>query len=305
MNGDQVRDTWFYLPPGPVLGYDPRQVDDLLRRVAAELDAGCSARPAVENATLGLQPGGYDIDAVDWFLGQFLLPADHLELAGISDGPWGDLLVAQLAPGGVSGGVSRWNFFRQCEQAWRDFGQLPGTRLWFGKAARGLTELRTPEQQTLAFLRGSWRDTVSAGGRSFTYEELAVREAEPAGETWSNQTVIRSWYPLNDETGIPALYVSPFNTYWSARACIKFPDQRQLRFLVRGTQKANAIMTAVDQARNAVARYRLEPQRLFSRPRVEMIVHPSWKLTNELVLALVISAGWLEQYFFDSDPYGL
>lgn len=50
VNGDQVRDTWFYLPPGPVLGYDPRQVDDLLRRVAAELDAEYSARPTVENA---------------------------------------------------------------------------------------------------------------------------------------------------------------------------------------------------------------------------------------------------------------
>ena len=64
-------------------------------------------------------------------------------------------------------------------------------------------------------------------------------------------------------------------------------------------------MTAVDQARNAVARYRLEPQRLYNRPCVEMIVHPSWKLTDELALALVISAGWLEQYFFDADPYGL
>ena len=169
VNGNDVRDTWFYLPPGPVLGYDPRQVDDLLRRVAAELDAGYSARPTVENATLGLWPGGYDIDAVDWFLGQFVLPPDHLELAGISDDPWGDLPVAQLAPGGVSDGVSRWNFFRQCEQAWRDFGQLPGTRLWFGKAAKGLTELRTAEQQTLAFLRGSGaRPLARVGGVSLT-----------------------------------------------------------------------------------------------------------------------------------------
>jgi hypothetical protein len=58
-----------------------------------------------------------------------------------------------------------------------------------------------------------------------------------------------------------------------------------------GTQKANAIMTAVDQAGNKAARYR------DVSTSVEIIVHPSWKLNDELALALVISAGWLEEYF--------
>lgn len=77
MNGGQVRDTLFCVPGRRgVSGYDPRQVNDLCRRVAAELDAGGSARPLVENATFRKQTSGprYDIDAVDWFLDQFLLP---------------------------------------------------------------------------------------------------------------------------------------------------------------------------------------------------------------------------------------
>ena len=60
-------------------------------------------------------------------------------------------------------------------------------------------------------------------------------------------------------------------------------------------------MTAVDQAGNRVARYRIadrDPRfgwkSLLGLSRsVEIIVHPGWKLTDELALALVISAGWL------------
>jgi hypothetical protein len=53
-------------------------------------------------------------------------------------------------------------------------------------------------------------------------------------------------------------------------------------------------MTAVDQAGNRVARYRIADK---STKSVEIVVHPSWKVTDELALALVISAYWLEEYF--------
>jgi hypothetical protein len=46
VNGDEVRDTWFCPSQRlEVAGYDARQVDDLVRRVAAELDAGRPAGP--------------------------------------------------------------------------------------------------------------------------------------------------------------------------------------------------------------------------------------------------------------------
>jgi len=51
-------------------------------------------------------------------------------------------------------------------------------------------------------------------------------------------------------------------------------------------------MTAVDQAGNRVAGYRA----LENGP-IQITVHPEWELTDELVLALVISAPWLKLYF--------
>ena len=160
MNGGQVRDTWFCPAGKEVPGYDARQVDDLLRRVAAELDAGGSARQMIQNATFQKRKFGqrYDIDAVDRFLDRLLLPLGYSELGGIADDPWRDLPVARSA----EGSSKEYSFYSRCENAWRDFGQVPGTHLWFEKAARGLTELRTAEQQTLASVRGTRSKTFSA-----------------------------------------------------------------------------------------------------------------------------------------------
>jgi DivIVA domain-containing protein len=76
MTGDQVRDTLFWPPYLHGTGYDAGEVDDLVRRVAAEIDAGQPAGPVIENAMLRRRMRGrrYDIDAVDWFLSQLLLP---------------------------------------------------------------------------------------------------------------------------------------------------------------------------------------------------------------------------------------
>jgi hypothetical protein len=312
VSGGQVRDTWFCAAGKSAPGYDARQVDDLLRRVAAELDAGRSARPLIQNATF--RSGRYDIDAVDRFLDRFLLPAGHFELDGIADDPWGDLPVTRFAEGNPE-----YSFYSRCENAWHDFGQVPGTRLWFAKAARGLTELRTAEQQTLASLRRIWNVTFSAGGRSFTLQrpaaaessstavaELLARAARAEAGHYAENTRIpddlsRGVRGLADETGTPILYTAGNNYNWRACACVLFPDLRWLRFLVRGTRSANAIMTAVDQAGNRVARYRIVDksgrQREWLRGPVEIIVHPGQRLTNELALALALSADWLASYF--------
>ena len=97
---------------------------------------------------------------------------------------------------------------------------------------------------------------------------------------------------LVDQTRMPTLYVNGQNHGNSAYASITFPDLQRLRFLVRGTAPGNAIMTAVDQAGNRVARYRISPRR-----GVDITVHPELKLTDELVLTIAISAPWLRRYF--------
>jgi hypothetical protein len=301
MNGDQVRDTWFWPPGHDVQGYDARQVQELFRRVATELDAGRPVGPLIENARLRMRTSGgrYDIDAVDWFLGQFLLPPGHFGPDRISTDPWGDLPVAQFYhnPSREASGAY---FVRQCEDAWRDFGQLPGTHLWWGRAGMFRKALYTEEQQILASVWGSSPNIVSAGGRNFILTSRATHHEIPP-KTWSI-AVYGRWAGLaDDETGIPVLYTNGDNRYGRAHAWIMFPDQRWLRFLVRGTRKANVIMTAVDQAGNRVARYRIADRDLrfgwktllgLSRS-VEITVHPDWKLTDELALALAISAGWL------------
>jgi hypothetical protein len=104
---------------------------------------------------------------------------------------------------------------------------------------------------------------------------------------------------LVDETGTPVLYITGSRHHARrARTGIAFPDGRWLRFLVRGTEVANAIMTAVDQAGNRIVRYRdIGGSR---NRKAEIIVNPGWGLADELVLAIAISASWLESYFVTS-----
>jgi hypothetical protein len=339
VNGAQVRNTRILLTPHhEIAGYDTRQVDDLVLRIAAELDARRPAGPLIENATLQrrIYRRRYDIDAVDWFLGQLLLPPGHSELAEIGADPWRDLAVTQLALGEVSGLAGRDRhgrarrqqggeyFVEQCENAWRGFGELPGTHLWWGKVGRAF-ELRTADRQTLASARGSWfKTTISAGGRSFAFKVVSAggriiaygdgtEEPTPPGadefyarvsrdafghftktldgrtQPWRSSVKVEE---LADETRIPVLYTCGRNFNCRAYHSIMFPDQRRLRFLVRGIHLGNAIMTAVDQAGNRVVRYRIADKK-----STEITVNPGWKLTDELTLAIAISASWLDSYF--------
>jgi hypothetical protein len=315
VNGGQVRDTWFCPAGKEVPGYDARQVDDLLHRVVAELDAGGSAGQLIQNATFRRVNFGrrYDIDAVDRFLDRFLSPG-HFERGEIVDDPWWELPVAQFG----EGNPKKYSFYSRCENAWRDFGQVPGTRLWFGKATRGLNELRTAEQQTLASVRGSRSKTFSTGGRSFTLQRTSAGESSSpavaallarAAEAEAGHYIgirigsDKSVLGLVGETGTPILYTTGSNYNWRACAYILFPDLLRLRFLVRGTRENNAIMTAVDQAGNRVARYRSIDKsgrqvKPWSRASPwEIIVHPGQKLTDDLALALALSASWLGSYF--------
>ena len=290
----------------------------------------------IENARFSRRRSkGYDVDAVDWFLTHLHLTADRLELAGIGGDPWRDLgEVAQLTRCEVSGPAKRpasqaWlasdkHFSEECASAWRVFGEEPGTRLRWEHVRPGSGELRTAEGQAIACLGSRVRvQTVSTGGRSFTLKKIRPAPSAPPGlaeilarterdfdghfaknrHGWLllNDPLIaprRSVRELADEAGTLILYASGRAFAHRAWASITFPDQRWPRCLVRGTYEGNAIMTAVDQAGNTAVRYRrqLIPG-TFGRHFVEITVHPDWKLTDELALAIVISAPWLRAYF--------
>jgi DivIVA domain-containing protein len=341
----QVRDTIFKTAVVGK-GYDVRQVDVLLGLVAEELDAGRPAEPLIRNAAFRTRLGGYEIDAVDWFLGQLLLLPDPVELAGLSVDPWRDLdVAARFTPSGAgdrpdrsappSQRALRKYFSQECSAAWREFDRQPGTYLRWATARR---ELHTMEGQTLASARGHGRFvTVSAGHRRFTVRkmnparssapgiaEIVARSARDIEGHFSAHTWYSQWAQadargrklspaqlwgdyqfrealrfraLVDETGTPVLYTSGQHHAYRAKTSISFPDQRWLRFPVRQTGEFNAVMTAVDEAGNSVVRYRyrLIPRTL-GRDFVEITVHPDWELTEELVLAIAMSAPWLRFY---------
>jgi hypothetical protein len=310
VNGEEVRATWF-LGARSTLGYDIPEVDELLARVAAELDAGRPAGPLIETAALRIRrwKRHYDIDAVDWFLDRFLAQ-DKPEPGGVNADPWRDLAVAQLT-------LADRDFSRECAGAWNDFGQLPGVHLW-RRWVGGCYELQTATREAIAFLQdtGSELMAASIGGRSFSLRRLigTASSSSPgiaeitarsfrdqrghfAEAKHSRQQPAARIDELTDEAGTPILHVSGANTHTRTGACITFPDQRWLRFLVRGTERANAIMTAVDQAGNSVARYRITGHDFEPEHTVEIAVRPGRQLTDDLVLAIGISAPWLDWSF--------
>jgi hypothetical protein len=327
VNGGDVRAVRF--KPGH--DYYAAEVNDLLRRVATELDAGRPAGPLIKNATFRGGRGwgwGYDAEAVDWFFDQLLAHQSGTGPAGRGDDPWPDFPVAGYftwsGPGDLAWPSAeqsrkargeyeskvRLCFTEDCLNAWRDFGQLPGTYLWWGRAG-GRWVLRTAEGQTLFSLRqGYFRDTVSAGGRRFTQgrarssspdvAEIAARSTRDIEGHFSfaakERHERRLAHPgeIRDETGTPILYISGASEDSNARACITFPDERWLRFPVRGTGPGNAIMTAVDEAGNRAVRYRAPGK---PKDGVEITVHPDRELTDELVVAIAISAPWLRGQF--------
>jgi hypothetical protein len=278
---------------------------------------------------------GYDIDAVDWALDRLLVHSGRTAPGGIDADPWRDLSVAQFARARDSDRTEQprklqRRFREECANAWRDFGRQPGTHLRWGAAGGRLggpvrEELRTPERQAIASRQSRWMNlpaTLSAGGRSFIYQNpgvpaggatrlwaggvaaIAARTvrdraghfaAEALG-SYAQQEETSRVRALVDDAGTPILYTSGVNYERRAYARVTFPDGRWLRFLVRGTRRANAIMTAVDQTGNNVARYRLP-----TKYSVEITVHPGQELTDELVLAITTSAPALSSYFDSSE----
>lgn len=271
MYGDEVRDTRFLGPAGKFTrGYDAAEVDELLDRIAAELDAGRQVRPLIENAVFRARTGtgGYDAQAVDWFLEQLRCREGHSELARMSD-PWRDLAVGNyFIRSGLGDPAERTAtpprrahrkdraqdqecLAGECADAWRDFGRQPGTQLrWVLTSGRHLWsvlrgELLTAEQQAVASVRSrspdmDWPATVSAGGRTFT------------------------WNGSPDQLG----RASPRSSAAATRTTAPDIPSMQIRRTARNP------------------------------------VHPGQQLTDELVLALVISAAWFHSYFTSSGNGG-
>jgi DivIVA domain-containing protein len=319
VNGDEVRNITF----GHGL-YDASQVSELLDRIAAELDAGRPAGPLIASATFKQRPfaRGYDAGAVNWFLEQLWRREDPAEPDRMNADPWralaADRYCIRREPGGLAGHVAGPSK-QACANAWDDFPRQPGTRLSWVRTGALRRELRTADQRAVASFRG-WllSATLTAGGRTFTWARVTESSWPGIAKTISREypyapahtrkrqagnqagTYDPGMYQVRDETGVPILYTAGGHGNGIAGGYIKFPGQRWLRFPVRGTGWTDAIMAAVDQAGNKVARYRLVRYQNSLRTTTEITVHPDQRLTDELVLAIAASAPWLSSYFSEA-----
>jgi DivIVA domain-containing protein len=213
------------------------------------------------------------------------------------------------------------DYARECAEAWGDFGVPPGARLSLVKTGVARSELRTAAQYALVSVRTAPTRALDRDGRTYRLSRVkaaqwpavaaeigddrpgspahlkrtgpaprngkeAVRRESPAvsGD--------RSLKSLAGRTGPPVLYTGGRHINRTDHGYVQFPGRRWLRFPVRGTQRSNAIMTAVDQAGRQVARYRIADSRA-----IEITVHPDQGLTDELILMLALSARWVSRFF--------
>jgi len=294
--------------------YDQSDVNELLGRIASEIDAGRRAGPLIANAAFHQRSiRGYDARAVDWFLDQLQRDEDPDEVARINADPWRDLAAdpyhIHRDPGAMEGRVAP-PPPSQCADEWREFTAQPGTRLWWARTGAMRHELRTAEQHPLVAIRHRLPTTLATGERTFKTRASrspvpGISEAINRDRPGSPARIMRRptdiWRPslrhILDESGLPILFSGGAHIGRDAGAYIMFPNQRWLRFPVRGARRAIAIMTAVDQAGNKVARYRLARDEATSRKGIEISVHPRQQLTEELTIALALSAPWLGSYF--------
>lgn len=203
MNGHEVRNVRF---SGP-WGYEASQVNDLLERMATELDAGRPAGPLIAAARFKMPSSIFSRSGYD--------PSD---VARSSADPWRDLdadpFRIHREPGDPAARIARASK-QECEDAWRDFSQQPGTRLTWVRTGPGRRELRTTDLQTVVSYRG-WFDTFlgggtgtfHAGGRTYTLKKVTrsswpgipEHNLRPLGDD-------RPGYQLLDEAGVPVLYM--------------------------------------------------------------------------------------------------
>jgi DivIVA domain-containing protein len=322
MNGNDVRGLAFPRRSG---GYDPAAVDELLRAAAAELDASRpvaslaadAAFPRAKKTSWRGTSDGYDTDAVDWVLGRLRRQDDPDDQAD----PWRDLPVLKAEVRSLP------QYSRECADAWRDFPAQRGTRLSLIRAGGRNSELRSEDQQPLVARHGSTSFTMRQQSRTFrlrsvkSADRLAFAEAmgvPPVGpahllrspeEARSRARLTTLTYlglrMLADENGLPVLYTAGTHQDGLPLAFVMFPSRRWMRFPVRGTGRSDAIMTAVDQDGGQVARYRIARSGvLHGWNSIEVIIHPDRRLTDELALAVAVTAPWISSFFQSSGGGG-
>jgi len=311
MTGDDVRSLVF-LPKR--WGYDAHEIEKLVERIAIDLDAELPltlGRDLEEWPPKGIArgtglspaevpPKGYDVDAVDWFVEAVRTRNPDLEdsadawsgpVAAYAKWPLEDERIpftnAQLR-----------NFLaKDCYNGWLRFPSLPGNRLLWTHKGVGGRELRSLDGRVLARVR---RRHERLRFRSEPHIAKSIELVEGGRFTVREVPDEARTSDLLDWDGSALLRLTGVHFDRRARAVIQLADHREIRFPVRGTRRTNALMTAIDEMGNCIARFRAGPGITTERP-IEVVIRPGRELTNELILVIAWAAPLLLTYF---DPWG-
>lgn len=260
MTGDAIRGVEF---PRAWRGYDPAEVDCLLRDMARLLDAGISLPAGTPQLGDARVLRGYDPQAVDRFFAT--LASDRAQQAP-APGPvisWEELGYGELEPPEGSGAGDRW-------AEWRRVADLPGTRL--RRASGWTSKIIDTDGQVLMVPRGNTL-RVAASGQVFRND---FNRAEIVDAT----------------TGVLVLRWTGSHSYRHAGTVVLGPGQRWLRFSIQGSWRRDAVMKAVDESGTEVLWFRKT-----KRAVVEAVVSPDCGISPEILCLIELAARWLVAYF--------
>jgi hypothetical protein len=246
MTGDAIRGVKF---PRAWRGYNPPQIDRLLRDMARLLDAGIPLPVSTPQPRkfIGKVMRGYDLRAVDSFFDT--LTSDRAQQVP-APGPaspeiWGH--GRPELPGGSPTGDRR--------AEWRGVADLPGTRL---RRTAGLTsKIIDSDGQVLLAHRGRTL-RVAASGQVFRNDANRAEIVDAMTGAW-----VLCWIGRH--------------SYYHAGTVVLGPGQRWLSFPIQGSRFRNAVMRAVDESGAEVVWFRNT-----QRVTVEAVVSPDCGISPEI-----------------------
>ena len=170
------------------------------------------------------------------------------------------------------------------------FPGLAGELLTWHQTGRTVSAIETQDRQVLATVEGV---------RLFPAWPLVPRP--PRRVTIGQQAYVVKGRLVNARVasadGLEVLWFTGTKNFnLKAKAVAHMPGGRTLRFPVEGTKRRNAVMTAVDDSGGPV--FRIRKVRDAGRgKRVEILVEPRMRVTDELLLAIATGYYNLDSFF--------
>ncbi|MEU9886419.1 DivIVA domain-containing protein [Sphaerisporangium sp. NPDC051011] len=189
-------------------GYDPGQVDALIRRIEATLGRGALEGPPVtadeiRMAGFGAKRGGYNEMAVDYALDAFVVAVETLPFRpAMTAGAAGTAMTTAATAGPGDGGLARLPGIPEPRRypGGQTFhaAPVPASELAYGGTSAGLTDEPDEEEEEAPTLPGMPAVRSEGGGR-----RIAAAEGRPLHPQDVVAPVAGAWDPLGRNERVP------------------------------------------------------------------------------------------------------